>query len=88
MNHETKSVADTLTEWALGYSVTTYAIQAQVADRSPHDLRHRFGYRTAEVVPVHRLAQIIGHDSLDTTMLYIHGTKQDLQQGVEKIAWI
>lgn len=51
------------------------------------DLRHRFGYRMAEVVPLHRLAQIMGHDSLDTTMLYIRGTKQDLQHDVEKIAW-
>ena len=77
-----------LTGRALGYLITKYAIQAQVADVSPHDLRHRFGYRMAEVVPLHRLAQIMGHDSLDTTMLYIRGTKQDLQQDVEKIAWI
>jgi integrase/recombinase XerD len=72
----------------LGHLVTKYATQAQVADLSPHDLRHRFGYRMAEVVPLHRLAQIMGHDSPDTTMLYIRGTKQDLQQDVEKIAWI
>ena len=77
-----------LTGRALGHLVTKYAAQAQVADLSPHDLRHRFGYRMAEVVPLHRLAQIMGHDSLDTTMLYIRGTKQDLQQDVEKIAWI
>jgi integrase/recombinase XerD len=77
-----------LTGRALGHLVTKYAIQAQVTDLSPHDLRHRFGYRMAEVVPLHRLAQIMGHDSLDTTMLYIRGTKQDLQQDVEKIAWI
>jgi integrase/recombinase XerD len=67
-----------LTGRALGYLVTKYATQAHVADLSPHDLRHR----------LHRLAQIMGHDSLDTTMLYIRGTKQDLQQDVEKIAWI
>jgi integrase/recombinase XerD len=77
-----------LTRRALGHLVTKYATQAQVADISPHNLRHRFGYRMAEVVPLHRLAQIMGHDSLDTTMLYIRGTKQDLQQDVEKIAWI
>ena len=76
-----------LTGRALGHLVTKYAMQAQVAGISPHDLRHRFGYRMAEVVPLHRLAQIMGHDSLDTTMLYIRGTKQDLQQDVEKIAW-
>jgi integrase/recombinase XerC len=41
----------------------------------------------AERVPLHRLAQIMGHDSLDTTMLYVKGTQQDLQQAVETIAW-
>jgi integrase/recombinase XerD len=77
-----------LTGRALGHLVTKYATQAHVTDISPHDLRHRFGYRMAEVFPLHRLAQIMGHDSLDTTMLYIRGTKQDMQQDVEKIAWI
>lgn len=76
-----------LTGRALGHLITKYATQAQVTDISPHDLRHRFGYRMAEVVPLHRLAQIMGHDSLDTTMLYIRGTKRDLQRDVEKIAW-
>ncbi len=77
-----------LTGRALGHLITKYALQAQVTDVSPHDLRHRFGYRMAEVVPLHRLAQIMGHDSLDTTMLYIRGTRQDLQMEVEKIAWM
>jgi len=76
-----------LTERALGHQIAKYAKLGQVLDVSPHDLRHRFGYRMAEVVPLHRLAQIMGHDSLDTTMLYIRGTKQDLQQDAEKIAW-
>jgi integrase/recombinase XerC len=76
-----------LTERALGHLITKYARAAHLVDISPHDLRHRFGYRMAEVVPLHWLAQIMGHDSLDTTMLYIRGTKQDLQHEVEKIAW-
>jgi integrase/recombinase XerC len=78
---------EALTERALGYLVKKYAIAARLADVSPHDLRHRFGYRMAEAVPLHRLAQIMGHDSLDTTMIYIRGTKSDLQKEVEKIAW-
>lgn len=82
-----EKTGNALTERALGHLITKYAKLAQVLDVSPHDLRHRFGYRMAEVVPLHRLAQIMGHDSLDTTMLYIRGTKQDLQQDVEKIAW-
>jgi integrase/recombinase XerD len=67
--------------------VTKYAIQAKVQNVSPHDLRHRFGYRMAQSVPLHRLAQIMGHNSLDTTLVYIRGTRSGLQQEVEKIAW-
>src|SRR6266567_4371821 len=76
-----------LTERMLGYIVKKYARLAKLTDVSPHDLRHRFGYRMAESVPLHRLAQIMGHDSLDTTKLYIQGTRHDLQQAVETIAW-
>ena len=76
-----------LSERALGYLVKKYAQAAKLPDVSPHDLRHRFGYRMAESVPLHRLAQIMGHDSLDTTKLNIQGTKHDLQQAVETIAW-
>jgi integrase/recombinase XerD len=78
---------EALSARALGYIVKKYAERAKLVDVSPHDLRHRFGYRMAKSVPLHRLAQIMGHDSLDTTRLYIQGTKHDLQQGVETIAW-
>jgi integrase/recombinase XerC len=78
---------DALSERALGYIVKKYASFAKPPDVNPHDLRHRFGYRMAESVPLHRLAQIMGHDSLDTTKLHIQGTKRDLQQAVETIAW-
>lgn len=78
---------DALTERAIGYLIKKYVELARVQDLSPHDLRHRFGYRMAESVPIHRLAQIMGHDSLDTTMIYIRGTRSDLQKEVEKIAW-
>lgn len=76
-----------LSERAFGHLVQRYAAGASLVDVSPHDLRHRFGYRLAEAVPLHRLAQIMGHDSLNTTMGYVRGTKADLQREVEKIAW-
>jgi integrase/recombinase XerD len=76
-----------LTERGLGYLIKKYADRAQISDVSPHDLRHRFGYRMAQSVPLHRLAQLMGHDSLDTTLIYVQGTKEDLQQAVETIAW-
>lgn len=72
---------------ALGYVVEKYAGLAKVEDVSPQDLRHRFGYVMVERVPLHRLAQIMGHDSLDTTMVYVKGTPGDLQQAVEEVAW-
>lgn len=78
---------EALTVRALDYIIRKYATQAHLADVSPHDLRHRFGYRMAESAPLHRLAQIMGHDSLDTTLRYVRGTKRDLQHEVEKIAW-
>ena len=74
-------------ERALIYIVSKYADHAKVRDLSPHDLRHRFGYRMAQTVPLHRLAQLMGHDSLDTTLRYVRGTQQDLQQAVETTAW-
>lgn len=82
-----EKTGEALTERGLGYLVKRYATAARLKDVSPHDLRHRFGYRMAETVPLHRLAQIMGHDSLDTTMIYVRGTKSDLQKDVEKIAW-
>jgi integrase/recombinase XerC len=83
-SHKTGTV---MTTRALGYLVSKYARLARLEPISPHDLRHRFGYRMAELVPLHRLAQIMGHDSLDTTMVYVRSTRGDLQKDVEKIAW-
>ncbi|MBE0699827.1 MAG: tyrosine-type recombinase/integrase [Anaerolineaceae bacterium] len=76
-----------LTPRGVGFLIKKYAQKAGLPNLRPHDLRHRFGYRMAETVPMHRLAQIMGHDSLDTTMIYIRGTEHDLQQAVEQIAW-
>ena len=45
------------------------------------------GANLATTMPLHRLAQLMGHGSLDTTMLYIQGTKDDWQQSVETITW-
>ena len=72
---------------AVGFIIKKYAQRAGLPDLRPHDLRHRFGYRMAQTTPLHRLAQIMGHDSLDTTMIYTQPTQHDLQAAVEEIAW-
>ena len=71
----------------LGYLVQKYAERAHVRSVSPHALRHRFGYRMAASVPLHRLAQLMGHDSLNTTMRYVQASTLELQQDIERIAW-
>jgi hypothetical protein len=38
-------------------------------------LRHRFAYAMVKWVPLHCLAQIMGHDSLNTRIVYILGTQ-------------
>jgi integrase/recombinase XerD len=53
-------------------------------DVSCYDLPRRFGHRMAERTALHRLAQIMGHDSLGTTMVYVRGTRGDLQQAIEE----
>lgn len=75
-----------LSERALRYIVQKYMDLSRIKGLSAHDLRHRFGYMMAENTPLHRLAQIMGHDSLDTTMVYMKATRADLQSEVEKIA--
>ena len=82
-----KKTKQGITERALGQLVEKYAQQADLREVSPHALRHRFGYQMAKKVPLHRLAQIMGHESIDTTLIYTKGTKADLQAEMEKIAW-
>ncbi|MCR8630591.1 tyrosine-type recombinase/integrase [Paenibacillus radicis (ex Xue et al. 2023)] len=82
-----EKTGDRLTERALRHLIQKYRKAARLEGFSAHDLRHRFGYVMAENTPLHRLAQIMGHDSLDTTMIYVKATREDLQSEVEKAAW-
>jgi hypothetical protein len=43
-----------LSERALGFIVKSSPRQPKLPDVRPHDLRHRFGYRMAGAVPLHR----------------------------------
>ena len=59
----------------LDYLVKKYAERAHLSDVSPHHLHQLFGYRMAASIPLHRLAQLMGHNSLDTTMHNVQATK-------------
>jgi len=71
-----------ITARALGYLVNRYVMLAKVENMSCHECRYRFGCQMAERAPLHRLAQIMGHNSLSTTMVYVletKATRSDLQ---------
>lgn len=76
-----------LSERGIRFMIQKHAKTAKLENISAHDLRHRFGYEMAKKVPLHHLAQIMGHDSLDTTKIYVQATLADLQEDVEKINW-
>jgi len=76
-----------LSERMLGDRVKNYAPGAKLAAISPQDLCHRFGSRMAESVALYQLAPIMGHDSSNTTKLYVQGTKHDVQQATRTFAW-
>jgi integrase/recombinase XerD len=71
---------------ALDRLIRKYALLAEL-NLSPHDLRHRLGSVMTEQVPLHRLAQIMGHNSLDITARSTRAAPRDLQAEVENIAW-
>jgi integrase len=68
---------DRLTPRAIGFLIAKYARLAGIQNLRPHDLRHRFGYRMAETLPLDRLAQIMGHDLLESALIYVKTPPED-----------
>jgi site-specific recombinase XerD len=49
-------------------------------DVTPHTLRHTFGRNLVDAgVPLDRVAQLLGRESVDTTRIYTTPSEQDLQ---------
>ena len=69
------------------YLIKRYAYDAKLEDVIPHTLRHTFGKNLVDAgVPLDRVAQLRGHESVDTTRIYTTPSAQDLQREVEKVA--
>lgn len=67
--------------------VKRYAYDARLQDVTPHTLRHTFGKNLIDAgVSLDRVAQLLGHNSVDTTRIYTVPSEQDLQRDVERIA--
>ena len=56
-------------------------------DITPHALRHTFAHRYLDRHPgdLIGLARLLGHESLETTKVYLRLTTEDLAQRIEQI---
>lgn len=71
------------------YLIRSYAYNAHLEDVTPHTLRHTFGKNLVDAgVSIDRVAQLLGHESVDTTRIYTTPSEQDLQKDVEKVGLI
>lgn len=62
------------------------AIEALGKSVNPHRLRHTFATRTLDACHNIRTVQdLMGHASLNTTMIYTHPTSEDRRQAVNKL---
>jgi integrase/recombinase XerC len=64
-------------------------IVVQFSGVSPHRLRHTFAYEYLRdnANDLVALADILGHESLNTTRTYTRRRKEDLQEGVERVRY-
>jgi site-specific recombinase XerD len=69
------------------YLVAKYAYQARLDQVTPHTLRHTFGKNLVDGrVSLEQVAALLGHESLDTVLIYTRPSQQDLERAVRKAA--
>jgi integrase/recombinase XerC len=75
---------------SIQYVVTTIALRAGIKrlSVSANTLRHTFGINYLDSNPgkLAELAALMGHDSLDTTAIYLRPSDEDLAEDMERIA--
>jgi len=73
---------------AIGFRVSALAKKANLEDVSPHALRHSFAKNLVNAdVGLEKVAMLLGHESLETTRLYITPSEADLQEATERVTW-
>lgn len=55
---------------------------------TPHKLRHSFATALIKAgTPIHVVSEILGHESINTTQLYLHAITKDIKEGVNKLSF-
>jgi site-specific recombinase XerD len=69
------------------YLVAKYTYQVQLSGVTPHTFRHTFGKNLVDAgVSLEQVAALLGHESLDTVMIYTKPSHGDLEKAVRKAA--
>lgn len=76
-----------VTRWTVARTIKTLAGLAGIDAVSPHTLRHTFAKTLSDNgVPISTISKLLGHSSLDTTMVYLQPGEEDLIQAIETLA--
>lgn len=77
-----------MTTRAIQLICTKIGERAKVNGLTPHVLRHTFAHDAIEAgISIDRVALMLGHSKLDTTMIYTRPSLGDLQKDVEKLSF-
>ena len=67
-------------------SLAKFGTYAKLEECTPHVLRHTFGKNLADAgTPIQVIADLMGHESLETTRRYVQPGHDDLAAAVERI---
>ncbi|WP_038602289.1 tyrosine-type recombinase/integrase [Peptoclostridium acidaminophilum] len=72
-----EKTGEKLTERAVRYIVRKYMVLAGLEGLSAYSFRHSFGYKKAQSTSLHKLADIMGHSNLSTTMSYVKASDEE-----------
>lgn len=67
--------------------ITKYGIKAKIKKEKthPHSFRHAFCKALSSTVPINVIADLAGHESIETTRIYTTQTEKELRDIIERI---
>ncbi len=79
-----------LTPSGVWRTIDKYAKQARLDDVSPHVLRHTFAVLLLrkQKVDLVTVANLLGHENINTTTIYTQSTEADRRAAVERLSAI
>jgi len=79
--------SDKITDRGIRYMIASYAKKAGLKGVSCHTLRHTFCKTLADAgVRLEQIAYLAGHESIETTKVYLRPSEDDLRRDVELIS--